>query len=147
MDSGRPFDASEPPFPILSEVEQRYNGKIGVVCYPVGLAAYFADQILYHNAEPIDLINEIRENKIRRVDGTLTVYPEPLNVAVDSLVSNNFYMLLAGELTEAKIYDAETFFEFMQNTSPTANQLGVIGNNPRGRFRHLSNVIPEDIKF
>lgn len=135
-------------YPILSEVESRFVGKLSALCYPMGLAAYYADQILYYSAEPNELVEELRQGLIRRGEDQQPVkFPQPLDVAVDALISNDFYMLLTMELKDSQIYDADTFFEFMQQNSPEANQLGVIGNNPRGRFKPARNLIPREIKM
>lgn len=149
VSSGSSDEATRVAYPILSEVEDRFkHNKMSALCYPMGLAAYFADQILNNGAEPADLIEEIRQNCIRRGEEQhASEFPQTLEVSIDALINNNFYMLLALEIKEARIYDTESFFEFMQTCSPEANQLGVTGISPRGRFTPARNLIPKEISM
>lgn len=149
MASSGPNDKTETVPTVLDEIKERFtNNQVDVICYPLGLAAYFTDQMLYHNADPSALVEEIRLNLIRQGDSQdPTNFTESLAVASDALIANAFYKLLSLEIKEAKIYDAETFFEFMQTNSPEALQLGVAGMELRGRFKPAKNHVPRDISL
>jgi hypothetical protein len=150
MVSHRSDDQTEEvTYPILSEVEERFKSdNLSALCYPIGLAAYFADQLLYYGAFPIEIIEELRQGSVRKgKDQSLVSFPQTLEVAVDSLIGNDFYMLLAIEIKESHIYDADTFFDFMQDNSPEAIQLGVTGKHPRGRFKIVRQILPREIRL
>jgi len=121
-------------YPITQAVDKRFRDSgLLSICYPIGLYAYFADQILSFGIRPEVLIEEIKNKQIRTgPDQTLTICNEPLDVAIDALVNNNFWMFFGVELLDGKVYDADTFFLFMQTKSPLAMHLGLI-DLPKGK--------------
>ena len=150
MVSNRTDDKTKPvTYPILAEVEERCKSdNLIILCYPIGLAAYFTDQLLHYGASATEIVEEIREGQVRKGEHqSLVKFPQTLEVAVDSLISSDFYMLLSIEIKESNIYDADTFFEFMQGNSPEAIQLGVTGKSPRGRFKVIRQILPREIKL
>lgn len=128
-------------------VNERFkHNKIPIICYPVGLCAYFVDQLLFFNIPVEVLLDEIDRCQIRSGKKNL---PKPflyeLSVAKDSLIANKYHLLLSQAVKDAEIYDIDSFTDFIIRTSSMARHLGLKPN--ASKFIPPTNRIPRIISY
>lgn len=127
----------ETRFPIYSAIEKRFkNTELPAICYPVGISAYFADQMLTFGVDAPVIIEELQQSMVRRGRNQEPVRIDaPMDVAIDAFITNKFWMVLSREIQDAHIYDSETFLIYMATYSPYAIWIG-LGDPPKEGLCH-----------